>query len=172
MTTLFVLCAIAGVGLLVVGFVADGLVDGVFDALDFGDAGVLSVPVVGAFLAAFGIGGLLAASATDDAAVASLVGGVGAGAALGWVAHRLSRALQRMPTDATPTAGDLMGQLGRVVTPVAGGRGEVLLRLGGSPTKVAARSDHDIDLGDEVVVIEVLSASAVRVIPVSELLED
>jgi len=57
----------------------------------------------------------------------------------------------------------MVGSTGKVVTPVVGGRGEVLVRLGGQPRKLTALSDHDVALGGQVVVIERISESSVRV---------
>ncbi len=172
MTTLFVVLAVAGVGMLLVGFVFDDFLDGVFDVIDIDGGGLLSVPVVGAFLGAFGIGGLLVDNATDGAVLASFVGAAAGGVLLGFLALRLSLTFIDMPTDATLTSRDYMGRSGRVVTAIAGGRGEIMLTVGGSPQKLTARADVDIDHGSEVVVIEVLSSSSVRVIPLTEILED
>lgn len=178
MTTLFVVCTVLGVGLLLLGLVVadlfEGLLEGFFDALDIDGGGYLSLPVVGAFIAAFGVGGLVVGAATDDSAVLSLAGAGAGGLLVGALAVRLTRAFIDMPTDATPASGDFMGQIGRVVTPIAGGRGEVMMRLGGSPQKLAALADPGVEIarGDEVVVIEVLSASSVRVIPATEILEN
>jgi membrane protein implicated in regulation of membrane protease activity len=57
----------------------------------------------------------------------------------------------------------MVGSTGRVVTPLVGGRGEVLVRLGGQPRKLSALADHDVELGATVVVIERISESSVRV---------
>lgn len=171
MTGLFVALAAIGFALLIVAIVLGGVFD--LDIDLEGDLGPwLSLPALGAFLGAFGVGGLLISSATDEAALPSVAGGAAAGIALGWAAGRLTRSFVNMPTDAAPTSGDYMGQIGRIVTAVGGGRGEVMLRVGGSPRKLAAAADTDIALGTEVVVIEVMSSSAVRVIPVSEILEE
>lgn len=174
MTTMFVVMAVAGFGLLVLGLVLDGLMDGVFDALDF-DAdggGVLSAPVIGSFLAAFGVGGYLVTESLDANLVVALLGAALAGVVFGAIALRLSVALIDMPTDATPTAGSFQGQIGKVVTPIASGRGEILLPVGGSKQKLSAHSDGDIPRGEDVVVVEVLSSTSVRVMPISELLEE
>ena len=171
MTGVFVALVVIGFGMLLVGVLLGGVLD--FDLDVEGDLGPwLSLPVIGAFLGTFGVGGLLISSATDGAALPSIAGGAGAGVALGWVAGRLTQSFVNMPTDAAPTSRDYMGKIGRVVTPIGGGRGEVLLRIGGSPRKLSATAETDIALGTEVVVIEVLSSSAVRVIPVSEILEE
>lgn len=172
MTGLFVALAVGGAVLLLLGFVVDDLLEGLFDAIDVSGNGFLSLPVIGTFLSASGVGGLVVGAATDGSLPASLVGAAAGGLALGYVAFRLSAAFIDMPTDATLTSGDYKGQVGRVVTPIAGGRGEILLRVGGSPQKLTAQSDDDIARGGEVVVIEVLSASSVRVVPLSEILED
>jgi membrane protein implicated in regulation of membrane protease activity len=165
MNTFFLVTAALGFGLLVVGLVFD-------DFLEFmdGDGGVLSAPVIGAFLGAFGIGGFVGTSATGNALVGLITAAI-AGLALGWVALRLSFVFIEMHTDATPTSGDYLGQLGRVVTPISGGGGEILIRMGGSPIKLVARADADIERGAEIVVVEVLSSNAVRVMTTNELLE-
>lgn len=179
MTTVFVVVAVVGFGLLLLSFVLDDFLDGVFDAINIGDiggdldgGGLLSTPVVGAFLGAAGVGGALVANATDEALLPALAGAAVGGVVLGFVALRLSRAFIDMPTDPSLRSDDFMGEIGKVITPIAGGRGEVMLRVGGAPQKLTARSDHDIERGDEVVVIEVLSSSSVRVIPFTEILED
>jgi hypothetical protein len=165
MNTFFLVVAALGFGLLLIGLVFD-------DVLEFMDAdgGVLSAPVIGAFLGAFGIGGFVGTSATGNALVGVIAAG-GAGFVLGWVALRLSLAFLGMHTDATPGSGDFLGQFGRVVTPILGGGGEVLIRMGGSPVKLVARADHDIERGTEIVVVEVLSPTSVRVMTTNELLQ-
>ncbi len=159
MTTFFLITAALGFGLLLLGLVVD-------DFLDFmdGDGGVLSAPVIGAFLGAFGVGGWAATSITGNVWIGLIAAG-GAGVVLGWMALRLSLSLIDMHTDATPTSNDYIGQIGRVVTPIFGASsGEVLIRMGGSPMKLTARADTDLALGTQVIVIEVLSTNAVRVI--------
>lgn len=166
MTTFFLITAALGFGLLLLGLVVD-------DFLDFmdGDGGVLSAPVIGAFLGAFGIGGWAATSITGNVLVGLIAAGA-AGLVLGWIALRMSISLIDMHTDATPTSNDYLGQLGRVVTPVSNmSGGEIMIRVGGSPVKLTARSDDDLALGSQVIVVEVLSANAVRVMPADELLD-
>lgn len=172
MTLFFLVLAVGGAALLVLGLVAGEFIDGLFDAFDLDGNGVLSLPVIGSFLSAAGVGGLVAGAATDGSLPASLAGAAIGGVALGYAALRLSLAFIDMPTDATLTSGDFKGQIARVVTPIEGGRGEVLLRIAGAPQKLTARSDDDLAIGDQVVVIEVLSASSVRVVPLTEILED
>jgi len=169
-TTFYLIVAALGFGLVIIGLVFDDVLDGLTDAFDVDGGGILSAPVIGAFLGAFGIGGWAATSASDNTFV-GLVVALLAGLLLGYVALKLSLALLDMHTDATPTSDDFRGQLGRVVTPISGGTGEVMVRLGGSPRKLTARCDSDVERGAEVAVIEVLSPNAVRVIPTSEMFD-
>lgn len=168
MTTFFLITAALGFGLLLLGLVFDD----VFDFIDFFDGGgVLSAPVIGAFLGAFGVGGWAATSITGNVWLGLVTAGL-TGLVLAWIALRLSLSLIDMPTDATPTSHDYLGQLGRVVTPVSvASSGEIMIRVGGSPIKLIARADADLALGSEVIVIEVLSPNAVRVMPADQLLE-
>ena len=167
MTGLFLAFAILGFGLLIAGLFFDFL-DGIFDALDLGGGGVVSAPVIGAFLGAFGLGGLAFDAMSGGNLAVGLVGAVAAGLGFGWIAFRLSSAFMHMATDATPTSRDLEGLIGRVVTPIAaGGSGEILVRLGGQQLKLTARSSREVPLGASVIVLEVLSSSSVRVEPES-----
>lgn len=153
----FIAIGVLGVALLAVSF----LLDDVFEAVL--PDGWLSAPVVGAFLTATGFGGYLASVAGAPTGLA-IAAGAGAGVVLGWVALRLSRAVAGMATDATPSSVDLVGREGRVVTPiVAGGTGEVLIRLGGQPLKLTARATDDVPTGSTVVVVAVLSPTFVEV---------
>lgn len=155
----FVVVGMVGVALLGLSFLFDDLLDAVLP----GD-GWLSTPVLGAFLTATGFGAALLAAGTGAGPGPALVGGVAAGLGLGWLALRFSRAMAGMATDATPTSADLVGRQGRVVTPVpAGGTGEVLVRLGGQPVKLAARSDETLPTGSDVVVVAVRSPTRVEV---------
>lgn len=129
--------------------------------------GPLSVPSIAGFVGAFGFGGAAAAALTGAGALAVLAGVVvglvvAVPAAAGTVA--LSRAAQRMRTDATPTRGDIVGRLGVVVTPIpADGYGEVRISLGGQPVKLNARADRPLPLGARVFVVEAPSDTSVIV---------
>ncbi len=145
--------------LLVVAIVFDGL-DEAFDALDLGP-GWLSLPVVVAFVGAFGFG---AGAFWDALGPVALVPGVGAGLAFGWGATRLARLAIDMPTDATETTAGLLGSLGRVVTPPQPGRyGEALLQRPTGPVKVACTAPARLAAGTEVVVVDVTSPTLVAV---------
>lgn len=152
-----------GLAVLLASLVLDDVFDSFFEALDVGD-GLLSGPAAGAFLAAFGFAGALTVSAGGAVWLATLVG-LAAGLALGAFAGAASRALMRMPTDATPSSGDLLGRDAVVITAVpADGFGEVSVLLAGQPQKFSARAQGGgFPAGAKVAVVAVLSPTAVLV---------
>jgi hypothetical protein len=155
----FLWVGVACLVLLVAAVVFDGL-DESFDALDLGPAW-LSLPVLAAFLAAFG---LAAGAFYDGLGAAAVVPGVAVGVGFGWFAARLTRAAMDMPTGRTDTEAAMLGSLGRIVTPPAAGRyGEVLLDRPAGPVKVACIAADPLPVGTEVVVIDVTSSTLVTV---------
>jgi membrane protein implicated in regulation of membrane protease activity len=138
--------------------------------VEVGGGGLVSGPVIGGFVAAFGFGGALAMSTIADRLAVGIVAGLAAGLAIGFVTWRLVRALMRMPTDPPIRHEDLLGKTGRVVTPIPpGGYGEVMVRHGGQQLKVSARADRPVANATAVVVVQVISPSSVRVEPESSL---
>ncbi|WP_329187473.1 hypothetical protein [Streptomyces sp. NBC_01428] len=160
----------AGIVLLVLSLVLDGVLEGLFDAVGLGDGfldGLLSLPVIAGFLSMFGFAGAIALGTTGWGAVGAVAIGVPAGGATGWPAYRLSRALMRDGSGAAPRGDDVIGAAGSVVTAIpADGYGEVLVRLAGQPVKLAARSRVPVARGAEVWVEAALSQTAVAVRPV------
>lgn len=155
----FLWLGVLSTGLLLVAVVVDGL-DDALDALDLGP-GWLSIPVVAAFLGAFGF---VAGASVGSIGPLALVAGGAAGLAFGYLAVRLSRAFIHMPTDPTDRASDLLASIGRITTPPSPDRyGEVLLERPAGPVKVACRSDEDLPIGTEVVVVDVTSSTLVTV---------
>jgi len=156
---MFVVVGVVGALLLVVFLLFDDVLDGILP-----DSEWISGPIIGAFLAAFGLFGWVAEAGFDAPPAVAAAIGVAGGVGLGWFAYKVTRALMNSPTDATPTTASLVGQHARVVTPVrAGGTGEVLVRLGGQPVKLSATADVDLPRGTESVVVAVESATRVRV---------
>lgn len=99
----------------------------------------------------------------------SLLAGVGAGLVVGLVVGKLTGSLMRMPTDATPTVGDMAGQRGTVISTIpADGFGEVSLILGGQPLKVAGRTNDGAGLASGTTVIVVTPISPTSVIATKE----
>ena len=158
---MFVAVGVLGALLLVVFLVFDDFLDEIIP-----DADWISGPVIGAFLAAFGLFGWMVQSSTDAAAWVAALVGVGGGVGLGYGTYRLTKALANTPTDATPTQRDLLGRPGRVITPISAGRvGEVFVSIGGQSVKLAATAepDTDIERGTQIVVVEVTSPTRVVV---------
>ena len=158
---MFIAVGIVGALLLVVFLVFDDFLDEIIP-----DADWISGPVLGAFLAAFGLFGWMVDSASDAATWLAAVTGVAGGIALGYGTFRLTKALVNTPTDGTPTPRDLVGREGRVVTSVTDGRvGEVLVTIGGQPVKLTASTEPGVELarGAKIVVVEVTSPTKVVV---------
>ncbi|MFI9542469.1 hypothetical protein ACIHAR_00525 [Streptomyces sp. NPDC052016] len=160
---------IAGVVLLALSFVLDGLLEGLFDGIAVLDGivdGLLSLPVIAGFLSTLGFSGAIVMGTTGLGAVGAVVIGVPAGVLTGWFAYCLSRALMRDSSGA-PRDDDLIGASGSVVTSIpAHGYGEVLVHLAGQPVKLSAKSPVPVARGAEVWVERALSQSAVSVRPV------
>ena len=166
--TLFLGLGIAGIVLLVLSLIFDGILEGLFGGLLGGlFDGLLSLPVVAGFLSMFGFGGAIVLGTTGAGTVVAALSGVLAGVVAGWLAWKLSRVLMRDQTTATPRGEDLVGTSGSVVTAIpADGYGEVLLRLAGQPVKLAAKSPVPVERGTEVWVEATLSTTSVSVRPV------
>jgi hypothetical protein len=156
---------IGGIGtiLLLLSVLVDDVLDGIFDNFDFGD-GYLSGPTIAGFLTALGFGGALATYAGLAMLPAAGVGVV-AGLVVGGVAGAVTRSIIRMPTDATPTTGALEGLDGVVVTLIPeNGVGEVMVRIGGQPVKLTARTNSAIiNTGTPIRVTQALSPTSVVV---------
>lgn len=164
----FLVIGIIGLAIVLLSLLVGDLLDGLFDAFDVEFAGgVFSTPVVGSFLAAFGFGAALTMYGAGVGATGGAFAGLASGIAIGGIALFMTRSLIHMPTDHTPTAADVIGTRGTVVTSIPGeGYGEVSLRTHGQVEKRNARGTAAIGAGQSVEVVEVLSASSVLVRPV------
>ncbi|CAM5721211.1 hypothetical protein SHIRM173S_09099 [Streptomyces hirsutus] len=104
----FVGLGIAGLVLLLFSLIFDGILEGVFGGvLDGLFDGLLSLPVIAGFVSMLGFGGAIVLGTTDLGVTGATAAGVVAGAAAGWLTWKLSRALMRDQTAATPRGGDL-----------------------------------------------------------------
>jgi membrane-bound ClpP family serine protease len=149
---------------LVLGEVFEGLLSG-FD-IDLGGGGILSGPVLGAFLASFGFGAALIMFSTGVGATAGALGGLASGGVVGGLALLMMRTLVNMPTDETVTTRGLEGSPAIVITTIPDeGYGEVTVRHHGEQRKYNARAAEPIKAGSQVWVTAVLSTSAVLVDP-------
>ncbi|MFB7835807.1 MULTISPECIES: hypothetical protein [unclassified Streptomyces] len=158
---------IAGLIVLALSLVFDGVLESVGGGLDGFLDGFLSLPVIAGFVSALGFTGALATGAAGAGAIVATLTGIAAGALAGWATWRFSRALLRDGDAPAPRGEDLTGTSGAVVTAIpAGGYGEVLLYLAGQPVKYAAKAAAPVERGAEVWVESVLSATSVAVRPV------
>lgn len=159
---LFVVIGLVGVAIVVATLVFGDVLDGLLEGIDLG-SGLFSAPVIGGFLAAFGFGTALTQERLGSLAT---VVGVGAGVVFGGAALLLTRSVMRMRTDATPRAADLAGRLGVVLTPVpSSGYGRVRVTHLGQQLHLSARADRPLPAGTQVVVVDVVSPTAVVVTP-------
>ena len=161
--------AVGGIGLvlLIASLVLGDLLDGVLESvnLDVFDSGWLSGAAVSGFLAAFGLVGALVVGPAGT--LPAVLAGIGAGVLVAGFAGWLTRALTGAGTDVTPTADALIGCRGTVVSPVPSeGFGEVSLVVAGHLSKLNARCNEPLAMGKPVVVVAVLSPTAVLVEPV------
>lgn len=168
--TLFLGLGIAGVALLALSLIFDGILEGLFDGVGVLDGlfdGLLSLPVIAGFVSMLGFGGAIVLGTTGLSTLAATGAGVLAGLVAAGLTWKLSRALMRDQTDGTPRGEDLIGTSGAVVTPIpAGGYGEVLLSLGGHLVKMSAKSQEPVPRGAEIWVEAALSTTSVSVRPV------
>lgn len=168
--TWFLGLGIAGVALLALSLIFDGVLEGLFDGVNVLDGlfdGWLSLPVIAGFASMLGFSGAIAMGSTGLGAVGATAVGVPSGVATGWLAYRLSRALMSDRSGAAPRDDDVIGASGSVVTAIpVGGYGEVLVQLAGQPVKLAAKSPVPLARGAEVWVDQSLSHTAVSVRPV------
>jgi hypothetical protein len=163
--TVFAVLGVIGLLFLLLSLVVGDWIDGLVDLdLDVDSDGLLSGPVIGAFVAAFGIGGAFVLATTDAPLVVASLGGTANGLVVGYVAFRLTGAFMHMPTDPPVRTTDLVGKSGRVVIPIPDeGLGEMLVRHAGQPLKLSCRADRALTAGTPVVITEVLSSSSVVV---------
>ncbi|ATL32108.1 hypothetical protein [Streptomyces formicae] len=168
--TVFLGLGIAGIVLLVLSLVLDGVLEGLFGGAGVLDGlfdGLLSLPVIAGFVSMLGFGGAIALGTTGIGAGPATAVGVGAGTGAAWLTWKVTRALMRDQTARTPNGDDLVGSSGAVVTAIpADGYGEVLLHLAGQPVKLAARSPIAVARGTEIWVDATLSPTSVAVRPV------
>ncbi|MBD3554393.1 MULTISPECIES: hypothetical protein [Streptomyces] len=166
--TFFLGLGIAGIVLLALSLIFDGVLEGLFGGvLDGLFDGLLSLPVIAGFVSMLGFGGAVVLGTTGAGTVAATAVGVAAGLVAAWLTWKLSQALMRDQTHTTPRGSDLVGTSGSVVTAIpAEGYGEVMLRLGGQPVKYAAKSAVPVARGTEIWVEEALSTTSVAVRPV------
>ncbi|HEX2142859.1 MAG TPA: NfeD family protein [Candidatus Limnocylindria bacterium] len=162
--TIFVVCLLAGGILLLVTVLLGDLLGGLLDSfnLDFDLGGVSLMPLLLAFVAMFGVGGLIGTEALDmDAGRASLVG-AGFGALGAGIVFVLFNLLKRAEAPPAFSLEDLVGRSGRVSVSIPAGRnGSVLLSYGGASHDLTATADREISAGTLVSVTDVVGGTLI-----------
>ena len=157
----YLIIGLIGALLLVISVVLDGI----FDVFDFGD-GPLSLTTIAAFTAIFGFAAFAMVGAGASAAVAGVLGAV-AGVAGGAAAWWLSKLVRSAESNASVSAGDLVGAEASVVLAIPEGRlGEVALVRNGERVSLSATSPVPIARGERVRITQVLTSTSVTVEPV------
>jgi membrane protein implicated in regulation of membrane protease activity len=161
--TVFLALGGLGIILLAVFIFVDDHLGGVFDALGGGDW--FTGASLAGFLGALGFGGAIVYNVTDSLELAILVG-VLLGLFLGAVTTWLMVKMRSTQEGGAPTSADLVGLQGTVVSAVpVDGYGEIKVTQAGQIVKLNARSAIPLPIGVPVEITEVLTATAVRIVP-------
>lgn len=160
--TFFLIIGILGIVLIVVSLIVGEVLGDLFS--DFDGGGVLSTPVIGSFLAAFGFGAALIDYATDLHKGTVALGGLLSGLFIGGIALLLTRSIMNMPTDEPIKSANMVGLQGTVITAIPqDGFGEVSVPFHGQIMKVSARATSPLRNGTLVRVTAVMSPTSVVV---------
>ena len=162
--TIFVICLAVGGILLLLTVLLDDILGGLLDFLhvDFDLGGVTLMPLLLAFVAMFGVGGLIGTEALNlGAGPASLIGalfGMG-GAGLVYVIFSF---LRRAEAPQAFSLADMVGRHGRVTVGIPAGRnGSVLLSYGGASHELTATADVEIPAGTTVAITDVVGGTLI-----------
>lgn len=162
--TIFVVClAVGGILLLVsvlLGDLLSGILDGIGFDVDLG--GVSLMPLLLAFVAMFGVGGLIGTEALGlSSGPASLVGAV-SGALGAGVVYGLFSILRRAEAPDAFSLHDLVGRNARVTVGIPAGRnGSVLVSHAGASMEQTATATIDISAGTTVMVTDVVGGTLI-----------
>lgn len=151
------LVALVGLGILIASLLLDG--EG-FDAFD----GWLSGTVIGAALAVLGFTAMLIPDGSLTGGVSWLVAG-GAAVAAAFAVRAGVRGLSRVGQHEPARIDELRGAIATVTSDIpASGPGQVAAVLRGVPVRLSAVSDGPVRRGAQVLVVDVLSPTQVRVV--------
>jgi membrane protein implicated in regulation of membrane protease activity len=153
----FVLAALLGGGLLLLTVVLDDALGrslGGIRMARFSIDGTSIVPPLLAFVAMFGVGGIVAGRALGLESWSSVIVGAGFGLVGFAVGFVLFRTLQRSKGAAGFTTGGLVGHQGAVTVTIRSGQvGKVAVRAGDQTHEVSATSTQEITIGTVVKVV-------------------
>jgi membrane protein implicated in regulation of membrane protease activity len=166
----FIVCALIGGALLLVTVVFDDILGGILDALHFDvDIGGTSLaPLLIAFVAMFGVGGLFATQLLNvhggsAALVGTAFGAVGVG-----IVYALFSTFRRAEGKRPFSLDDLVGRSASVAVAIPAGRlGSVYVRAEGQNHEFSATASMDVPSGSVVTVVGV-HGNGLVVAPVAE----
>ena len=162
--SIFLICLIAGGGLLLVSVLVGDLLGGVLDSLhagvDIGGVGLM--PLILGFISMFGVGGLFCTQVFHTGSgVATIVGIVTGFAGAGFV-FVLFGVLARGQGAEPFSLNDLVGQTARVAVGIPAGHfGTVQLSYGGQSHELTATADTQIPAGASVKIQSVAGSNVV-----------
>jgi membrane protein implicated in regulation of membrane protease activity len=147
----FLVCALVGGGLLLITVLLDDILGGLLEFLDFDIGGSSLMPMLLAFVAMFGIGGLFGTQVLELSGAAAAVVGVLSGVAGAALAFGLFRFLRNSVTESPFSQGDLVGRDAYVSVSVPRTAwGTVALEVEGQTQEFRATSSVDIPRGEVV----------------------
>ena len=149
----FILCTLAGGGLLLVTVLVDDILGGLLDALnvDFDIGGVSLMPLMLGFVSMFGVGGLfasqvLAIHGAQAAAVGAVSGAIGFA-----IVYVLFSVFRRAESQRPFSLSDLVGRPGSVAVAIPAGRfGTVYVKAEGQTREFSATAAVDLGVGSPV----------------------
>ncbi len=165
--SIFLICLIAGGGLLLVTVVVGDLLGGVLDAVhagvDIGGVGLM--PLILGFISMFGVGGLFATQVFHSGDGPATLVGLGTGFVGALFVFGIFSILARGQGPQPFSLSDLIGQTARVSVGIPAGHfGSIQLSYAGQSHELTATSDVAIPAGASVK-IEAVAGSNVVVAP-------
>ena len=166
----FVVCALVGGALLLITVIFDDILGGIFDALHIGIeiGGTSLAPLLIAFVAMFGVGGLFATQVLNVHGGQAALVGAGFGTGGVGLVYALFSTFRRAEGARPFSLEDLVGRLGSVAVAIPAGRlGSVYVKAEGQNHEFSATAGTDIPSGSSVRVIAV-HGNGLVVAPVTE----
>jgi membrane protein implicated in regulation of membrane protease activity len=149
----FLVCALVGGGLLLITVLLDDIFGGLLDFLDFDVGGSSLMPILLAFVAMFGIGGLLGTQVLGLSGTEAAIVGVLAGAAGAVLAYGMFRLLRNSVTEPPFSQDDLAGREAYVSVAIPKTAwGTVSMEVEGMSHEFRATSSVDIARGEMVLI--------------------
>jgi len=148
---IFLMCALVGGGLLLITVVLDDLFGGLLEFLDFDIGGSSLMPILLAFVAMFGIGGLFGTQVLELSGGQAAVIGVIAGCGGAGLAFAMFRLLKNSVTESPFSQEDLIGREAYVSVGIPKTRwGTISMEVEGMTQEFRATSSVDIARGQQV----------------------